>query len=669
MRFVGLFAACAAFSLVPACGPQKGKARQDDRTTADERRDTSERLRLEDGVTAQLRVLETTDLHVNMEAFDYYKNASSEGTGLVRTAALIRKARAEVANSLMVDNGDLVQGSPLGDWFQKNRDPKVDLHTVYKAMNLIGYDVANVGNHEFNYGLDFLEPTLTGAKFPYVSANVRRDDDDGDPANDPWLVKPYVLLKRTVKTDDGREDEITIGVIGFAPPQIMAWDRTNLTGKVNARDIVDTAVELVPKMRAEGADLVIAVPHSGINAAPRIGNDENAVWHLAQVPGIDAILSGHSHQVFPSETYAAVPETDIGQGTIHGVPTVMPGSWGSHLGVVDLTLKKIAGKWTAVSGTGATRAVKTTLADGEVAEDVREAVKEDHAATLAYLEQEVGSTETALHTYFSLLAPSSAVQIVQDAQLWYAQQMVAQGGAETEALRGLPLLSASAPLKAGGNPGNYTDVAAGTLTLRNVADLYVYPNTMFVVKVSGAELADWLEMAAGALAQVKPGVAGEQNLVNERFPAYNFDSIIGVEYVIDVTQPARFDKAGKLVDAAAQRIKDLKYKGAAVDPGAAFLVVTNNYRANGGGSFPGLDGSKTVLDVGRESRDVLRAYVEATGVLRAPAAPGWKIAPVAGATVILRTGPRAKAVAAELGGLVELVGDDADGFARFRVKW
>ena len=676
-----------AFGILSGCHSALDtiRGRQHEVTDADHRDDDKNRVAVEDGATASLRIVETTDLHVNLEAFDYYKNQPTLETGLVRAATLVRKARAEVANSLLIDNGDLLQGSPLGDWFKKERDPKTDLHTAFKAMNLLGYDVGNIGNHEFNYGLDFLESSLSGAKYPYISANVMRDDGDSDPSNDKTWLQPYVLLKRTIKVDDGRDDTVTIGVIGFAPPQIMNWDRSNLLGKLTSRDIVDTATALIPQMKAEGADLIIAVPHSGISASPRLGNDENACYYLAQVPGIDAILSGHSHLVFPSPNYANLPNTDLEKGLIQGVPAVMAGAWGSHVGVVDLSLKKVAGHWQVAAGQAEARKVNDPRSDpkdpagphgkgiapADFEADVRDAIAADHQATLTYLQQEIGTTEQPIDSYFSQVQPSAAVSIVQAAQLWYAKKAIVDGGAATKVLQTLPILSASAPLKAGGTPANYTDVPAGKLTLRNVADLYVYPNTIKIVKISGADVRNWLEMAAGAFNQIKPNVTTEQVLTS-LMPAYNFDQLLGVAYTIDVSQAARFDKNGKVVNAAAHRIADLTYQGKAVSDAQQFLVVTNNYRANGGGNFPGLDGTKTVLDPGKESREVLRDFVESTGKIAGPSSDtaNWKLKPVPGATnVIFTSSPAAKAKVGETNGLLSFVRAGADGWAVYHLNW
>jgi 2',3'-cyclic-nucleotide 2'-phosphodiesterase/3'-nucleotidase len=211
--------------------------------------------------TLKLRILGTTDVHMHLVPYDYYQDKPAEEYGLARTATLIKAARAEVRNSLLVDNGDLIQGNPLGDFVARVRPLAAgQVHPAFKVMNAMGYDAANVGNHEFNYGLPFLRQALGTATFPYVSSNVVQDEGaaKGQPA-----FRPYVILERSFTDEAGQPQRLKVGVIGFVPPQIMLWDRGNLTGRVQARDIPSTARELVPKMRAEGADVVLAVPHSG----------------------------------------------------------------------------------------------------------------------------------------------------------------------------------------------------------------------------------------------------------------------------------------------------------------------------------------------------------------------------------------------------------------------
>ncbi|WP_282609235.1 bifunctional 2',3'-cyclic-nucleotide 2'-phosphodiesterase/3'-nucleotidase [Pelagibius sp. Alg239-R121] len=621
--------------------------------------------------TAQLRILETTDIHVHVVDYDYYADKPSASVGLAKVATLIEQARAENVNSLMIDNGDLIQGNPLGDYMAKRRGlEKDDVHPVYKAMNLIDYDVGNIGNHEFNYGLDFLGKALAGAKFPYVSANVYQDDGDLDPSNDKPYFAPYVILERELLAEDGKSYPIKIGVIGFVPPQVMQWDKANLAGKLIARDIVDTAHRYVPEMRALGADVVIAVPHSGLTTAAPKALDENATYELSLIPGIDAILFGHAHQVFPSDSYADMPGVDIRSGTINGVPATMPGFWGSHLGLVDLNLRRSdAGKWRVTSGTGSVRAVfkrdgrkKIPLVDADP--KILAAVAEEHQATIAYMSEAVGKVEAPINSYFALVADDPSIQIVTNAQKWYVEELIK--GTEYD---GIPVLSAGAPFKAGGRggPDYYTLVESGDIALRNVADLYIYPNTLRAVLLTGGEVREWLEMSAGAFNRIDPTSGAEQALLNPEFPSYNYDVIDGVTYEIDLTQPARYAKDGTLADPDAHRITELKFDGAPIDPEAKFIVATNNYRAGGGGNFPRLDGSTTIIEAPDENRTVLANYIFELKSFNPSADMNWSFKAIPGdVNVTFSSSPSASSV---LDGTlpIEAAGQADDGFAKYRM--
>ena len=616
----------------------------------------------------RIRLMETTDLHMNLINYDYYQDKLTDEYGLAKTAALIKAARAEAKNTLLFDNGDLLQGNPMGDFVAKVKPLAAGaVHPAYKVMNALGYDAANIGNHEFNYGLPFLRQAIAGAAFPYVNANVHIDDGDGKPDNDLHAFTPYVILERSFSDEAGVKHALKIGVIGFVPPQIMMWDKQHLEGKLTVRDIQATARRLVPEMRAKGADIVVAIPHSGFErseSTPQFA--ENSVARLAEVPGVDAILFGHSHGEFPGPFFANYPKVDIGRGTINGVPAVMPGRWGDHLGVIDLKLDNASGAWIVVDSRAHLRAISErgtrkplVTADPMVAE----LVKDEHAGTLAYVRGQVASTRSPITSYFAQVADDPSVQIVSQAQLAYAKR--ALQGTEFEAL---PLLSAAAPFKAGGRQGwnYYTDIPAGTLSVRNVADLYIYPNTLKAVRISGALVREWLEMSAGQFNRINPSGPAEQPLINESFRTYNFDTIDGVSYQIDVTQPARYDSSGKLVAPDARRIVDLRYQDKPINERASFIVVTNNYRAAGGGGFPGLDGKNIVVDAPDENREALVQYMRASGTLDPAADNNWRILPVPGVKLRFLSGA---------GGLphlmrypqIKLVKEMGDGSAMFEL--
>ena len=251
---------------------------------------------------AHLRIMETTDIHVNVLPYDYYADKANDTMGLSRTASLIDAVRKEAINSMLIDNGDLLQGNPMGDYIAYEKGLKDgDLHPIMKGMNLLGYECSTLGNHEFNYGLSFLDKVLAGANFPFVCANLIRGTVlAANPRDDKLYLKPYVILDKKIKDGSGAEQPIRIGIIGFVPPQIMVWDLKNLEGNVKTRDIVEAAKAWVPQMKEEGADIVIALSHSGIDV--KQGDMmENASFFVAGVDGIDAVFTGHQHLVFPGK--------------------------------------------------------------------------------------------------------------------------------------------------------------------------------------------------------------------------------------------------------------------------------------------------------------------------------------------------------------------------------
>ncbi len=620
---------------------------------------------------AHLRIMETTDLHVHVFPYDYYGDRPIDTVGLSRTAALIEEVRAESTNSLLLDNGDFLQGNPMGDYIAYERGmSEGDSHPIITAMNTLGYDGSTLGNHEFNYGLNFLMNSLSGAGFPVVCANVVREMG-ASPLEDQTLIPPYTIIDHQVTDGAGETHDIRIGLIGFVPPQIMNWDNRHLQGNVQARDIVETARAYVPQMKEEGADLIIALSHSGIGEADHVDGQENASIPVAAIDGIDAILTGHHHRVFPGPNYDDTPGVDAAAGTIMGKPATMGGFWGSHMGLVDLMLAHEGGEWRVISHTSEARPISrreedrsiTPLVESVAA--VEASVQEEHDATLAYVRRAVGQTAAPLHSYFALVADDPSVQIVSIAQTWYIEQMMA--GTEYE---GLPILSAAAPFKAGGRggPQYYTDVPVGDVAIRNVADLYLYPNTVRAVLINGEQLQGWLERSAGIFNQINPGET-DQVLLNPEFPSYNFDVIDGVEYQIDLSQPSRFTPRGEPLNPDASRIVNLTFNGEPVTPDMQFVIATNNYRAGGGGSFPGANADTVIFEGPDTNRDVIVRYIVEQGTIDPAADANWSFAPMDGTTVLFDTGPGGAPYADSVPGVsIEPAGDGPDGFARFRIS-
>ncbi|MGI3055116.1 2',3'-cyclic-nucleotide 2'-phosphodiesterase [Vibrio alginolyticus] len=578
--------------------------------------------------TIKLRIIETTDIHTNVMDYDYYKDQPSQQIGLSRAATIVKQAKSETENTVLVDNGDLIQGSPMGDYMAAKGINPDDVHPVYKAMNQLDYDVGNIGNHEFNYGLEFLKNSIDGANFPYVSANVF-DKKTGE-----HYFKPYLIKTHTFKDTDGQSHEIKVGYIGFVPPQIMVWDKKNLEGKVFAKDIKETAEKLIPQMKKEGADVIVAIPHSGISTDPYKLGAENSVYYLTEVEGIDAIAFGHSHAVFPGKDFANLPGVDIDKGTINGVTSVMPGRWGSHVGVMDLMLKEKDGRWQVVEGQAEARPIfdkvnKKSLANAD--EDIVKALEEDHKGTREFVNQPIGKANDVMYSFLALVQDDPTIQIVNLAQKDYVERFI-QGDPD---LSDIPVLSAAAPFKVGGrknDPNNFTEVESGQLTFRNAADLYLYPNTLVAMKVKGKEVREWLECSAGQFNHIDINNPKPQSLIDwDNFRTYNFDVIDGVNYQIDVTQPPKYDADCKVINPDSQRIVNLTFNGKPVNPKQDFIIATNNYRAYSN-TFPGTGPDFIAFDAPDENRSVVATYIsrvsEEKGEVTPSADNNWSFAPI-----------------------------------------
>ncbi len=574
-----------------------------------------------DGARAEIGILETTDLHTNVMSYDYFKLADDSSLGLERAATLVKAARNDFPNSLLFDDGDTIQGTALADYQALVAPPACDQElAVYKAMDSLNYDAGTIGNHEFNYGLGYLSRSTgtefnvagieakkcKGPTFPLVLSNVF-SAKDGKPLYAPWRV-----ITRTIKTktEDGKEQSasLRIGLLGFTPPAIMDWDKRNLDGKVTVLGVVEAANHYLPEVKKAGADFVIAISHGGISTAPYTPHMENAGWYLAQVPGIDAILLGHSHDIFPNPNdpkshYAHIPDVDNSIGSIHGVPAVMGDYFGKGIGVIDMALVYRDGHWQVDRSAtkSEVRLVKTTNDATAVATDphIGELVSTEHHATIDYVKTPIGTSDFEMSTYFVAAGDTSALQIVNMAQRDYVEKYIK---ANLPQYAGIPVLSAASPFKAGfGGARDYTDVPAGPLAINNAADLYLYPNTITAVKIDGAGLKAWLEKSAEWFNKIDPSKKEPQELINRRVPTYNFDIIQGgLTYTIDITKPEQ------------QRISDLKIDGKPVRDAQPFIVVTNNYRASGGGKFPNLTGANIIVSAPDANRDALIDLIRTT---------------------------------------------------------
>ncbi|MFJ9631507.1 bifunctional metallophosphatase/5'-nucleotidase [Streptomyces sp. NPDC091280] len=552
--------------------------------------------------TWSFSILGTTDLHSHVFNWDYYTNAApvdSKGNtyGIARIATLVKNIRAEKGEHrvLLVDAGDIIQGTSLASYYAsvdpitgKNgkRGPK---HPMAIAMNEMRYDAAALGNHEFNYGIEVVRTFEKQCHFPLLGANAL-DAKTLKPAFEPYTVKHIKV--------PGAPD-IKVGILGLTNPGIALWDKDNVSGKMAFTGLVEQAKKYVPRLRALGCDVVFLTDHSGLDGTTSWGDElpyvENASNLVAeQVPGIDAILVGHTHVDVPTYT---VKNAETGDDVLLSEPYC----YGYRLSVFDFELELERGCWKITSKTA------TTLNSNTVAEDPRitELLTADHNLVVKYVNTAIGTCTEAMSTAEACWKDVPAIDFIQQVQM----DAVKAGLSAADAA--LPLISVAACFS------RTATIPAGDVTIRDVAGLYVYENTLYGKKLTGAQVKDYLEYAAKYYHQVPVGTAVDTaTLTNANsFWDYMYDMATGVDYEIDIAA------------AEGSRIKNLTYNGTAVADDQVFVVAVNNYRANGGSGYPHIAAAEIAYSSTNQVRDLMVAYATAKGTIDPStfAATNWKL--------------------------------------------
>lgn len=514
-----------------------------------------------------LTVLQTSDLHANLLPWDYARGA--EGAwGLARVATRIRQIRGATPNVLLLDGGDTIQGAPAG-WLEARR-PSGGPHFVAAAMNALGYDAMTVGNHEFNFGLAVLRRAQKDSSFPWLSANTR-NSADGSAAFPEYLVKEL--------------GGVRVGVLGLTTPNIPGWEPLANRPGLTWEDPVATAKRLVPVLRGEkGCEVVIVLFHSGLEADPVTGepngtSHENRVVAVArEVPGIDLILTGHSHRRLPLTR-------------VHGVPVLQPGRWGEVLARVDLVVERAGGRATVVEASGTLLPSDASVAvDPEIAAIARG----PHERALAYLNEPLATASGPFPGGRARLEDTALLDLVNEAQL-------AVTGADLSLTSLLPF--------------RFDGWEAGPVTVRQVYALYPYENQLVVVEVDGARLRGVLEHAASFYGTAEWRDGRLVVTPTAGMTPYNFDVLQGASYRVDPTAPV------------GSRVKELRYKGRDVKEGDLFSLAVNSYRAQGAGGYTSLKGTKVIRTYNDEVREILVERLRKAGTIQPVTDRNWIVAP------------------------------------------
>ncbi|MFI9174522.1 bifunctional metallophosphatase/5'-nucleotidase [Streptomyces lincolnensis] len=547
-----------------------------------------------------LTVMGTTDLHGNVFNWDYFKDAEfsdakGNAKGLARVSTLVDQVRREKGrrNTMLIDAGDTIQGTPLTYYYAKVDPitaPGGPVHPMAAAMNAIGYDAVALGNHEFNYGIETLRKFEEQCDFPLLGANAL-DAKTLRPAFPPYFMKTFHVKGAP---------PVRVAVLGLTNPGIAIWDKAYVQGKLTFPGLEEQAAKWVPRLRSMGADVVVVSAHSGSSGTSSYGDQlpyiENSSALVAQqVPGIDAILVGHAHTEIAE---LLVTNEKTGKTVVLSEPLC----YAQRLSLFDFELVFSRGRWSVES-------VKATVRDSKsVADDPRimKLLKDDHDIVVAYVNQVVGTATEKLTTVEARYQDAPIIDLITKVQ----EDVVKAALAGTE--------HASLPVIAQASPFSRTsEIPAGEVTIRDLSGLYVYDNTLVAKVMTGAQLKAYLEYSAEYFVQTAAGAAVDvEKLTNAGGrPDYNYDYVSGVSYEIDIAQPA------------GSRIKNVTYGGVALDDAQKFVFAVNNYRANGGGAFPHVASAPELWSESTEIRTRIAEWVTAKGVLDPKdfASVGWKL--------------------------------------------
>jgi len=475
--------------------------------------------------TREIVILGTSDLHGNVDNYDYFSDTvpvSKYERGLTKILTYLKGVKAGNPNTIIIDNGDTIQGTPLAYYF--NVEDTSVMNPLAAAMNYMGYVAGTIGNHEFNYGPAVLNKYQAEADFPLLSANVTGCRD--------YSFTPYVI------EDVGG---VQIGILGLTPPAVVHWERPeNILGCVFG-DAMAAANTYIPQMKAAGADVIVVAAHTGLDETYGYGRDENFAKFLAnEVPGIDVILAGHAH-------------ANVAGQLVNGVLVTEPANWGYNISDIRIQVSGSGDTWTVDSKSSTTPSMTKTP---PIAEDpgLYALLKPYHDLAVAYINTPIGYAEGDF--------PGGFQARVADGPMADLINLVQTDAA---AAAGFPVEASCAALFT-----NTALINEGPIKLKDAYAVYIYDNTLYVIEATGQMIKDEIEWTAGYFNQYNYEPGGVT--VNSAVRDYNYDLWSGIDYVLDVTKPV------------GERVVMLELNGEPLAMDQVVRVALNNYRATG--KFP-----------------------------------------------------------------------------------
>ncbi|GIN90765.1 2',3'-cyclic-nucleotide 2'-phosphodiesterase [Siminovitchia terrae] len=522
--------------------------------------------------TTNLVILQTSDVHGNIFPIHYGTNAYAD-IGLGKISTLVKKERSQNNNVLLIDNGDLIQGTPMTYHYVRSDEHSHLPNPMVAVLNEMKYDAGVFGNHEFNYGLENLEAAVKQAKYPWLSANILNEADQT-----PYFGKPYMIKKF--------DDDLKVAVLGLTTPYIPYWEKPENIVGLQFADPVKTAKKWVPFLKEEEqADIVVVSYHGGFERDLDTGEPiekitrENQGYRLCiEVPGIDVLLTGHQHRkIYGKE--------------LNEVIVLQSGSSGSFLGKAVLKLEKVGGKWKTVSKDSELLSVKDVPEDQSLLDKVE--IYERH--TQAWLDQPIGKIEGNM--------------LVED-----AMQIRLKDNALIEFINKVQMDAAGVDISTTALFDNESPGFPTNVTMRDVVSNYIYPNTLKVVRISGKDMRDALERSASYFMPYN----GKEIEVNPAFTTpkpqhYNYDMWEGIEYIIDISKPE------------GERVVRLECQAVPVLPDRSYDVVMSNYRAGGGGQYFMYQGKPVIKEIQIDMSELIANYFLREKTVKATVNGNWKV--------------------------------------------